>query len=164
MNQACLLMSTVLSISALTQDDGSSTSPTHLRNAALALIGGFSSSVVQRLIRRLIEAMETMLRGSAEQEIQLREQAGRQRLDEALSRERLRITLLLTDIQRRLVEGENPEAIRVLLAQVSQGLFTNDVPSLTAGIDPVASTTGSRVVETGDVIESEGRPQPQPTR
>jgi hypothetical protein len=161
---AGLLMSTVLSVSSLAGVDESSVSPTHFRNAALALIGGFSSSVVQRLIRRLIESLETMLRGGAEQEIQLREQAGRLRLDEALSQERLRTTLLLTDLQRRLAEGENPEALRVFLARVSQGLFTNELPSLPPGIDVPPSSSGASAAEVRAVVEAESSPPPTPAR
>ncbi|MFE8602824.1 hypothetical protein [Archangium violaceum] len=158
---AGLLMSTVLSISALpVGGESSGTGPAHLRNAALALIGGFSSSVVQRLIRRLIESLETMLRGSAEQEIQIREQAGRLRLDEALSKERLRVTFLLTDLQRRLAAGESPEELRILLARVSQGLFTNELPTLGPGLDLESSPGDTGAVEVRAVVEAEGPLQP----
>ena len=51
-----------------------------LSAAALALLGGFGSSVVERLLQRILESIETLLRGSSEAVIAAREEALRARL------------------------------------------------------------------------------------
>lgn len=158
---AGLLLSTVLSVHSLAQAGAEGAGQAPFRNAVLALVGGFSSSVVQRLIRRIIEALETVVRGSAEQEMQLRENASRQRLDEALSRERLRTMLLLTDLQRRLMGGESPEALRALLARVSQSLFSSDATSLPAGIEVAPVEADSGAAGASEAVSAEVASSPQ---
>jgi hypothetical protein len=122
---AGLLMSTVLNISSIAPQDDAAFSRLNFGSALLALLGGFSSSVVQKVIQRIIDALETIVRGSAEQEIRVREQAGRLRMEERLARERMRTTLMLNDIQRRLGAGEDPEAVRALLEETSRSVLSD---------------------------------------
>lgn len=123
---AGLLLSTLLNVNTIAPTDDVGSTQLHLRAAALALVGGFSSSVVQRVIQRLIDALESILRGSPEQDIEAREQAGRQQLEEMLAKDRTRAALLLVDVQRRLAAGESPEALDALLDRASQAILLNE--------------------------------------
>jgi hypothetical protein len=123
---AGLLLSTLLNVNSVAPAADAAASKVHFRAAALALIGGFSSTVVQRIIQRLIDALESVLRGSSDLEIEAREKANRQDLDEQLAKDRMRTALLLVEVQRRLAAGESPEAVRALLDQASQAVLSND--------------------------------------
>lgn len=123
---AGLLLATVLHISSIAPPDATGITRFRFTSAALALVGGFSSSVVQLVIQRLIEAMMTILRGSVEQELELREKASRVRMDEALSRERTQVNAQLADLQRRLAAGESPESLRGVVDEMSRQLLSPD--------------------------------------
>jgi hypothetical protein len=117
---AGLLLATLLNIRSMAPQDDPSLARMNLTSAALALMGGFSSSVVQRVVHRLIEALETIVRGSGEQEIEARAQASKEKLEQALARERVRLSLVLTDLQRRFANGDAPESIQQLVQKVSR--------------------------------------------
>jgi hypothetical protein len=137
---AGLLLSTVLNLADIAPQDGDAASGMNFRAAALALVGGFSSSVVQKVLQRLIDALETVVRGGAEAEIQIREQTGKLRLEESLVKERMRASMLLNDLQRRLIAGDSPAALAALLDQASQKALSNEVQpvALTAAALPPA--------------------------
>jgi hypothetical protein len=128
---AGLLLSTVLNLADIAPQDGDAGAGMNFRAAALALVGGFSSSVVQKVLQRLIDALETVVRGGAEAEIQIREQTGKLRLEESLVKERMRASMLLNDLQRRLIAGDSPVALAALLDQASQKALSNEVQPVT---------------------------------
>lgn len=98
-------------------------------------MGGFSSSFVQRLIQRLIEALETILRGAADQELRARDEAHKVRLEEQLAKDRVRASLLLADMQRQLGAGQDPEALRARLEEISQSVLTSGLPAVDEPIE-----------------------------
>jgi hypothetical protein len=122
------LMATLLNLGSEVATDDATITRTTFSAAALALLGGFSCSVVQKLIQRLIDALETTVRGSGDTEIQIREQTSKLRIEEALAKERLRTTLLLGDLQRRLGAGESSEVLRRLLDQAGKDPLSEDAP------------------------------------
>ena len=124
---AGLLLSTVLNFNVSTEGDVALTRAT-FSGAALALLGGFSSSVVQKVIQRMIEMLETVLRGGAEQQLQMREQMGKLKLEENLMKERMRAALALNDLQRRLAAGGSPEAVLALLDQATKAALHEGQP------------------------------------
>jgi len=127
---AGLLLSTILNVQSVTPTTGKSVGRVSFEAATLALMGGFSSSIVQRIVQRIIEALESVLRGSAEQEVQARERANRLRLEETLAKNRMRTTLMLVDMQRRLAGGESPETLLARVEQASRSIFSNeDLPA-----------------------------------
>lgn len=128
---AGLLLSTVLNLGDIAPQDHDAGAGLNFRAAALALVGGFSSSVVQKVLQRLIDALETVVRGGADAEIQIREQTGKLRLEESLVKERMRASMLLNDLQRRLIAGDSPVALAALLDQASQNALSNEVQPVT---------------------------------
>jgi len=130
---AGLLLSTVLNLSDIAPQDADAGAGAgmNFRAAALALVGGFSSSVVQKVLQRLIDALETVVRGGADAEIQIRDQTGKLRLEQSLVKERMRASMLLNDLQRRLIAGDSPVALAALLDQASQKALSNDVQPVT---------------------------------
>ena len=141
---AGLLLSTVLNLADIAPQDDAGAGM-NFRAAALALVGGFSSSVVQKVLQRLIDALETVVRGGAEAEIQIREQTGKLRLEESLVKERMRTSMLLNDLQRRLIAGDSPVALAALLDQASRKALSNEVQpvTLTAAALPPAKESAT---------------------
>jgi len=123
---AGLLLSTILNVQSVTPTTAKGVGRVSFEAATFALMGGFSSSIVQRIVQRIIEALESVLRGSAEQEVQARERANRLRLEETLAKNRMRTTLMLVDMQRRLAGGESPETLLARVEQASRSIISNE--------------------------------------
>jgi hypothetical protein len=119
----------VLSIQSIAPADDEATSRLHFMAATLALTGGFSSSVVQRIIQRMIETLEAIMKGGAEQNLQALEQLSKQRLEEELAKDRVRTQSMLVDMQRRLAAGESTEALREAIAKAIRAILSNQAPS-----------------------------------
>lgn len=135
---AGLLLSTVLNLRSIEPQGDVALTRMNFSSALLALLGGFSSSVVQKVIQRIIDALETVVRGSQEQEIKVREQESRLRAEETLARERMRTTLLLHDLRRRLAAGEGPEALRALLSEAGRSILSSDGRAPEPAVIPAA--------------------------
>lgn len=123
---AGLLLSTILNVQSVTPAAGKGAGRVSFVAATLALMGGFSSSIVQRIVQRIIEALESVLRGSAEQEVQARERANKLRIEDTLAKHRMRTTLMLVDMQRRLAGGESPETLLARVEQASRSIISNE--------------------------------------
>jgi hypothetical protein len=106
----------------------------------------------------MIEALESILRGSADQELLAQDQANKQRLEEMLGKDRMRTTLMLVDMQRRLAGGESPEALQALVEQASRAVLSNDalplqelsrpaLPALPPSAPDAAKATGAPAVD-----------------
>ena len=123
---AGLLLSTILNVQSVAPTTAKGVGRVSFEAATFALMGGFSSSIVQRIVQRIIEALESVLRGSAEQEVQARERANRLHLEDALAKNRMRTTLMLVDMQRRLAGGESPETLLARVEQASRSIISNE--------------------------------------
>jgi hypothetical protein len=141
---AGLLLSTVLNLNTIAPMDDKALTNLNFRGAGLALIGGFSSSVVQKVLKRLIDALETVVRGGGEGEIQIREQTGKLRVEEALAKERMRSSLLLHDIQSRVLAGESSEALIGVLDQASRKVLSDDTMPLSPPEPPPAPESAAK--------------------
>jgi len=148
---AGLLLSTILDIYS---KPGADEGRVNLTQSTLALLGGFSSSVVQRIVQRLIEALEAILKGSAEQDLLVRDQENKQRLEESLAKERMRSTLMLVDMQRRLAGGERPEALQGLMGEASRAVLSNDPFS------PLGGSPGTSPAEPPNPLPADERARP----
>ena len=121
---AGLLLSTVLRIGSVAPSGGGT--QMHFQGAALALMGGFSSGVVQRIVQRLIETLDSMLRGGAAQEMAARDAAQKQELEDMIAKDRVRTALLLADMQRRLAAGASPEEVGAMAGQAGRAALGDD--------------------------------------
>jgi hypothetical protein len=68
----------------------------------LALIGGFSASVVYRILTRLVEAVESIFMGDESERIAAQEQASRAKLEEQNAQERLVIGADLMQLSQKI--------------------------------------------------------------
>lgn len=116
---AGLLLATVLRLGAVAPEHGGT--QIHFQAAALALMGGFSSNLVQRIAQRLIDALEALVRGGAEGELAAREASQQQEIESTIAAERTRTKLLLSDMERRLAAGASPEEIAALARRGTAG-------------------------------------------
>ncbi|MGK3965422.1 hypothetical protein WMF38_14750 [Sorangium sp. So ce118] len=117
---AGLLLATLLNVNAVAASDEQAFARTQFSSAGLALLGGFSSSAVQRVLQRLIETLEAIVRGSGEQELAAREQASKQKIEQIMATERVRLSATLTDLQRRLATGESSASVQRLLDRLNR--------------------------------------------
>ena len=70
--------------------------------ALLALIGGFSASVVYRILTRFVEAVESIFLGDESEKFKEKEQAARAELEEQNAQERLQIGAELMQLSQKI--------------------------------------------------------------
>jgi len=107
-----VLLATLIHVGENANTGDSAVAKRQLSAAALALLGGFASSVVERILQRLVESLETAVRGSAEGTIAAREQELRSKLTAQATADRLKMATMLSEVQRGLASGKDPEALR----------------------------------------------------
>lgn len=78
----------------------------------LALLGGFSSSLVYRLLNRLVLAFETILRGDARSEVSQQHATERLHATQSAAREKQRWTMQVLKALKQLHAGEDSGLIR----------------------------------------------------
>ena len=113
-----------------------------LAGAVLALIGGFSSSVVQNVIKRMIDTLETVVRGSAEAEVAIRAQTGKLRVEEAHGGGAQFDLSLLIGRSDPTLAGHLEYATGVFDAAEAEGLLAD----LTAAVAGLTSDGGTPLV------------------
>jgi len=84
----------------------------------LAMLGGFSAAVVHRILSRLVETVESLVRGSTEDTIAARERAAELRAEEQHAESKLKIATQLIDLRKQLGEGADPEETKKALDRV----------------------------------------------
>lgn len=104
---------------------------------ALAMLGGFSATAVHRLLSRLVETLETVVRGNGSDE--LRREMETQRALQASDRAQARSDLAtrLVELQQSLGDELTPEEMRQRISDLARGMLA---PALPASTPP--STSG----------------------
>lgn len=92
-------------------EDGANAAGFNLGRPLLALVGGFSAAVVFRILNRVVEAVESLVRGDTRQMVQSQIARAHADVSHQLRQERTRIAVLLLHLQQRLERGEDPAAI-----------------------------------------------------
>lgn len=108
---------------------------------ALAMLGGFSATAVHRLLQRLVETIETLVRG--DQSAQLHASIGEQRAHAATERIQSQSDLAarLLDLQQSLDAGTSPETVKQQLAAFTRTMLSAD-PSEPARAPGTAAPPG----------------------
>ena len=100
-----------------------------LGKIVLALLGGFSASVVYRILTRLVEAIESIFRGDENERIAAKEQALQAKLEEQNAQERLEIGSDLMKLGQQigsdLDEAKTKEEINKIFAKLMPTDFDN---------------------------------------
>ena len=78
----------------------------------LAMLGGFSSSLVYRILNRLVSAVESMVRGDPQDELTNKMRETQLRADEELTQERGRVAAGLVELQKQLSQGASTDEMR----------------------------------------------------
>ena len=92
----------------------------------LAMLGGFSAAVVHRILTRLVETVESLVRGSTDDMVAAREQASQIRAEEQYAESRFRIANQLVDVRKQLGDNVSPEEIKRALDRVLQNVVPMD--------------------------------------
>ncbi len=88
----------------------------------LAMLGGFSVAVVYRILQRLVETVESLVRGDAREQIAARELATEARFAEEAAQGRLRVTANLTHLQQQLASDASREDLKERLERLIEEL------------------------------------------
>lgn len=100
--------------------------PTAVLNLAmptLAMLGGFSATVVYRLLNRIVEALESLVRGETRDIINARDQAAQARYAEQLTQSRVELATSLVSLQQQLSAGAGSEEVSKKLTSILEGLL-----------------------------------------
>jgi len=135
----------------------------YLLKPILAILGGFSANLVYRILNRLVEAIESLFKGSSEQKIQQKQNEIMNESQEAMTQVRATTAHHLLGIKNELIgSGVAPELLNKLddltgslvptLATYSSG--DNATPA--APTSPVAKPVAQAPV-------AEAKPEAQPT-
>lgn len=89
----------------------------------LAMLGGFSATVVYRLLNRIVEALETLVRGETRDIINAREQAAQARYAEQLTQSRVQLATRLVSLQQQLSTGAGSQEMSQKLAGLLEELL-----------------------------------------
>lgn len=87
-------------------------SPAFLARPTLAMLGGFSAAVVYRILTRLIEAVESLVRGDTRGIVAAREQTVQARVAEQAAQTRLSLAADLTRLQQQVAANAAPQALQ----------------------------------------------------
>ncbi|WP_426398122.1 hypothetical protein ACN9M1_05630 [Ralstonia sp. R-29] len=100
---------------------------------ALAMLGGFSATAVHRLLQRLVDALETLVRGDRAADADAAMQAYRARAASERTQWQSELAANLIDLQQSLDNTASPEAMRQRLADFTRAML--------AASDPAASSS-----------------------
>ena len=78
----------------------------------LAMLGGFSAALVYRILNRLIEAVESLVRGETREIVAAQEQAAEARFAEQSAQSRMQLAGSLTKLQQQVAGNAKPEELQ----------------------------------------------------
>lgn len=113
----------------LDPDPAAAGAGTVLTTSMVALLGGYSADAVNRILRRLVEMMVTLVRGDTSRVVEQLEAEHRIRLHEQLSRERLATAARLLELRTTLGAALSPEAEKALAELAEQVLADMPEPA-----------------------------------
>lgn len=90
----------------------------------LSLLGGFSASVVYRILNRLTSAVESLVKGDTRSILAAQEQVGRANITEQTINSRLQLLTRLKKLQQQLSINADPSDLRTELDRIQNELIT----------------------------------------
>lgn len=139
--------------------DGTQSSWNGLGKATLALIGGFSSTLVYRVMNRLVAAVESMVRNDMSATLALQQQTYNSRLDAMQTQTRLDLAKKVAEAQQIISQSSDPEAVREELNRLQQDLISMD-NSFSAGFVSL-ETENVAPANSGQPTPANGAGQPK---
>jgi len=121
---------TLAELISVTPDSNENLPLGSLSKPLLAMLGGFSSDLVYRLLSRLVETVESLVRGGTRELIQQRAQYAREKAAASLEGDRLKLASGLMELDRQVNKGASVETLSAELARVMDQLMAGgDLPA-----------------------------------
>lgn len=95
--------------------DTDTSSLNSLGKPLLAMLGGFSASLVYKLLKRLVTAVETLVRGDAKELIETQERTARNRATQEISKSRLMLATDLVKLKQKIGKDLSPEEMNEMI-------------------------------------------------
>lgn len=97
-----------------------------LEKPLLSMLGGFSASVVYRILNRLVSAVESLVRGDIRTQIASREQEWKVQLQEQSLEQRVHLASKIQQLQQKFQQSDNSQLLLGELTRLQHELFIND--------------------------------------
>lgn len=107
-----------------------------LARPTLAMLGGFSSQVVYRILRRLISTVDSLVRGETRDIVEAQERSAKSRLSEQALEARMDLAANLVRLQQTVADGGDSAAVKQRIAELLDQLLPNEMTQLEG--DPAA--------------------------
>ena len=147
-------------LSRMTGTDG------ELSQLMLALIGGFSASAVFRILTRLVEAVESVFRGDAKDELVRRENDARSRASEETAQVKLGFAAQVVRLQQEVSTGADPASLSARLREMLAALVPDtalepvEAPAPASAETPAEAAPGGTIALPGVSVVSDAASQP----
>ncbi|WP_163833329.1 hypothetical protein [Spartinivicinus ruber] len=140
-----IILASLIPIESISEHNGKMSGSLHgLGKPVLALLGGFSASVVYRILHRLVSAVESIIQSDVKESITLQENAAKSRINEQLLTERMQVSSKLTNLQHKLSsQNQLPENLMKEFQRIQQELINPDASQLDLPEQPPKPTTAS---------------------
>jgi hypothetical protein len=125
-----------------------------LTKPLLALVGGFSATIVYRVLDRLVQTVESLVKGDARDVLAAQEQAAQARAAARAAQDRLEVAGVLARLQDQVGAGASPER----LSQEVQ----RAIASLQPGVRPGREADEARAAVVGAGFAAGPGPNGQP--
>lgn len=100
----------------------SETNIQYLARPTLAMLGGFSSSVVYRILTRLIESVESLLKGDSRQSISAEQQLAKARVFDETRQNKFDVAHNLLGLQQIISDGANKDQLKERITKIIETL------------------------------------------
>lgn len=101
-----------------------STSDFNFARPVLALLGGFSAAAVWRILRKLVDAVESVFRGNADEIVKAQVESARSRLALQQTEDRIKMSTKLVQLQQTVGDGAGTADVQAAI----QGLLDEVLP------------------------------------
>ena len=98
-----------------------------LTKPLLALLGGFSAGVLHTVLRRLVETVESLVKGSSQDLVEAQASAAKANAAEQLVRSRLRTATAISQARERLAGGAGSAEVQAQLDDILASLLPGDI-------------------------------------
>jgi hypothetical protein len=93
----------------------------------LALLGGFSATVVYHILERLLETVESLVRGETADILEAQEQAAKAHLNQELVQSRFQLATDLLRFRQQVDDAAGTEELKQKLDQMLEGLIPSEL-------------------------------------
>ncbi|HLL03562.1 MAG TPA: hypothetical protein VK539_23460 [Myxococcaceae bacterium] len=118
----------------------------------LALLGGFSGSAVHSMLVRLVESLESLVKGSSQEMVEAHERAMKARSAEELLQQRMKLASSVIQLRQKLADSKDQQAVNSLLDTL-MGALVSPGDSMKVQAMSVDTTTANLQAAVNSVAE-----------